>query len=221
MSRLLAFFTAVSVLLGTGVLYRCLAQDSDQLTDAVARLPLVPMKVGAWQGQDVAREEADERNFERAGAKSYWMRTYVHEPSNTSVLAILMCGRAGRMAVHTPDVCYRGAGYGLLDEPEERTFKNEQGAMLGRFWFGEFTKTARISSSLHLYWAWNAGEGWEAPAAPRWHFLGKPYLYKLYISHDPGNSPRLPTMTDPAADFLRQLVPELNKALFENRRQPT
>src|SRR5256885_1128586 len=73
--RIHAFLAALAILLASGVMYHLLAGDSAELDVAVARVPLVPQIVGAWHGHD---EAADERSFEQAGAKGYWMRTYVN-----------------------------------------------------------------------------------------------------------------------------------------------
>lgn len=37
--------------------------------------------------------------------------SYVHRTNGRAAAAMLMCGRPGPIAVHTPDVCYPGAGY--------------------------------------------------------------------------------------------------------------
>jgi hypothetical protein len=122
------------------------------------------------------------------------------------VLAILMCGRAGKMAVHTPDVCYRGAGYDVGGDAS--AFKLDG----GQFWTARFTKKAAgKSSSLRLYWAWNSRAAWEAPTSPRWHFRGESFLYKLYVSHEMTHGTR---DADVTAEFLKEFVPQLNGTLF-------
>src|SRR5580765_311066 len=113
-SRYYAFLAATGALLVSGVLSHSLADDSEQLDAAAARVALVPNVVGAWHGQD---EKPADNSFEQTGAKSYWMRHYVNSTTKDSVLVILMCGRAGKMAVHTPEVCYSGAGYELQGQP--------------------------------------------------------------------------------------------------------
>src|SRR5476651_449981 len=112
--RIHAFLAAIGVLLASGIAYHLLAKDTAQLDDAAARVVLVPKVIGDWQGHDEAGED---RSFEQAGAKGYWMRTYLNQKTKASVLVILMCGRSGKMAVHTPEVCYGGAGFELRDQP--------------------------------------------------------------------------------------------------------
>ncbi len=208
-SRLPALLAACGILLASGLVCHLLAKDTAALDDAAARVALVPRTIGVWQAQD---EPVDERSFEQAGAKGYWMRSYVNQETKASVLVILMCGRPGKMAVHTPEVCYRGAGYDLYGEPAECVIKGDSAADL---WTAKFTKKAGPTTSLRLYWAWNAHGEWQASPAPRWQYRGEPFLYKLYVSRNVSQEPNLTPQADVTADFLRQLLPALNKTLFD------
>lgn len=196
--RYYAFLAAVAALLASGVLYHTLAGDSAQLDAAAARVALAPMTIGDWHGHD---EAADERAFAQTGAKAYWVRQYVNQKTKASVLAILMCGRSGKMAVHTPEVCYSGAGYVLHSQPAAVALDAE-----AHFWSAQFMKN---DGRLRLYWAWNSRGAWEAAEAPRWAYRGEPFLYKLYVSREVRDSG-----PDATADFLREFVPVLNRALF-------
>src|SRR5207249_7919375 len=138
---------------------------------AVARMPRVPHTLGDWQARDL---EPDDRAFEQAGARGYWMRSYIHGRDRHAVLVVLMCGRAGRMAVHTPDICYQGAGYDMYDTPAQRAIRDDLGENLGTFWTARFAKPGGVGTDLRLYWAWKGQGDWQAPANPRWEFRGEP-----------------------------------------------
>ncbi len=204
--RNLAFLAAVAMLLTSGMLYHLLAKDSDQLDPAAQRVALAPLAIGDWRGQD---EAMDRESFEQAGAKGYWMRSYVNARTGESILVILMCGRAGKMSVHTPEVCYRGAGYELQGQPAICAIKSD-----ASFWTAQFTKKAAPPTHLRLYWAWNADGSWEASASPRWQFRGAPFLYKLYVSRDISRQPGVAPGADVAAQFMREFLPVLDKTLF-------
>jgi hypothetical protein len=206
-SRVAAFLVAAALLLGSGAVHYSLATDSEQLDRASARVAEAPRVVGRWHARD---EPTDDASFAQAGAKHYWMRTYTHQDTKASVLAILMCGRSGRMAVHTPEVCYRGAGYELHQDAAPFTLGGEA----GQLWMARFTKKGVAPSELRLYWGWNARGQWEAPSSPRWRFRGEPFLYKLYVSRDITSSPGAAPDTDAEVDFLRQFVPALERTLF-------
>jgi hypothetical protein len=201
--RYYAFLAAIALLLVSGLLYHSQASSSEQLDIAAARVAGVPKIVGDWHGKDEATED---RAFAQAGAKAYWARQYVNQKTKDSVLVILMCGRAGKMAVHTPEVCYSGAGYELHEQPTVCPIND--GA---RFWTAKFTKK---TSHLRLYWAWNARGVWEASSGPRWQFRGEPFLYKLYVSRDISEQASVAAEADATAEFLRGFVPVLQQTLF-------
>ena len=215
MPRSIAVSAALVLILVCGLVHGWWSerwQRSAALEEALAGVERVPLTIGAWQAETLA---TDAKAFEQAGAQAYWMRLYTHAQTRQSVLVILMCGRAGRMAVHTPEICYRGAGYELYDTPALASVRAEQGPGPAMFNTARFTKSSSLGSDLRLYWGWNAGEGWQAPASPRWQYRGRPFLYKLYVSTDYASG------SDAAADFLRALLPELDGNLFEGRQQPS
>src|SRR5262249_32960731 len=162
---------AVALLLVSGVAHGLWSErwaPSAALHEAAARVALVPAEIGGWKATDVETESAA---FFRAGALQYLARSYVDERRKTPVPVILMCGRAGRMAVHTPEVCYRGAGYEMGGAAQTFAAKSAGGDKFGDFWTARFTKQspaklAGNSADLRLYWAWNAQGAWQAPANP-------------------------------------------------------
>ena len=201
--RYYAVLTAIALLLGSGLLYHSQAGSSEQLDAAAARVALVPSIVGDWHATD---EAAEARAFEQAGARAYWVRHYVNQKTKDAVLVILMCGRSGKMAVHTPEVCYSGAGYELHEQPSACPINGD-----ASFWTAKFTKK---TSHLRLYWAWNATGAWEASTGPRWQFRGEPFLYKLYVSRDISEQASAAPEADVTAAFLREFVPALKQTLF-------
>ena len=142
---------------------------SEALELAVGRVESVPLQLGGWKGQPL---KTDTEEFEQAGALGYWMREYRNK--HQSVTVLLMCGRAGRMSVHTPDICYQGLGYQMAGA-SQRVEVPSKGGRSAELWMGRFTKRTG-SSSLRLYWSWNDGSGWLAPSSPRWQYRGKPFL---------------------------------------------
>jgi len=203
--------TAIAALLVSGFACDWLTGNTDDLVAATARVTDVPRDFGDWHAQD---ETVDETLFENAGAKSHWTRLYVNQRTRESVLVILMCGRAGRMAVHTPEVCYRGAGFELPGEATTYELKGAPGDEASRFFTAQFTKKGSTPTSLRLYWAWNARGPWEASPSPRWQFRGAPFLYKLYVSRTLSEPTNGKSAADPTTDFLQEFVPVLGQKLF-------
>jgi hypothetical protein len=210
MPRPLAVIFGLALLLAGGLVHGLYAerwQTSTALEDAVAKLPNVPIEIGGWQGTD---EKMDEQEFAMAGARGYWARLY--RKDGKEFQAILMVGRSGRMSVHTPEVCYRGAGFDLYGKPSLYTARGQDGAELGSLWSATFVKPGAVNTELQLLWAWSDGSQWTAPANPRWSFAGRPALYKLYLSQNvSGQSGDAAAKT--RDDFVRAFLPALRQAL--------
>jgi len=207
MTRLVPALTALTLLVATGVVHGLWTErwrPSDALEQAAARLADVPLQIGDWQGKAI---DVDAEAFAQAGARGYWARSYTR-PGGDSVLVVLMCGRPGKMAVHTPEVCYSGAGYELFEAPTAQVMRDDTDVEHGVFWSGRFTKQTG-GSDLRLYWAWGEGYDWQAPTNPRWTFRGQPFLYKLYASHEITTG----QVGDPTAELLTELLPVLRKNL--------
>src|SRR5207237_7771212 len=69
--------------------------SSTLLQDAADRVDRVPLAIGEWKAQSL---DGDASAFAQAGAQKFWTRAYVHSRKKATVLVILMCGRAGRIA---------------------------------------------------------------------------------------------------------------------------
>lgn len=183
---------------------------SQELETSVARLKHVPMSFGDWEGQPT--EVVGQREAEQAGFKGCLTRHYKNRRTGATVNILLACGRSGPLAVHTPDVCYRGAGFESLGTAEKLSQKGADGAV-GEFWKGRFGKgDSTTQAQLRIYWSWTTTGTWQAPSNPRIHFGGAPALYKLYVIHpcirDDATSERI------GAEFLDQLLPQLDRCLF-------
>jgi hypothetical protein len=188
-------------------------QPSHALEEAVARVRDVPLSFGDWRGEELP---PDREAFARAGAVGYWMRQYRNGQTGEAVTVLLMCGRAGKMAVHTPDLCYGGVGYEVVGEPAREAVPGVSPA--AAFWGARFRKPGPAGdSALRIHWGWRARGAWEAPERPRWHFAGAPFLYKLYVVRDAtADGPE----GDASLPFLQALLPELEKTLFGPHRPP-
>jgi hypothetical protein len=185
-------------------------QSSQALEEALERVSLVPMTVGDWRAEDL---DVDPEMFAAAGAQKYWMRQYRQEATGEVFSVILMCGRGGKMAVHTPDVCYRGAGYEQVGSSQRLTIPLADSAP-AEFWTGNFMKGNSLAAGkLRLYWTWGAAGRWQAPDVPRFTFRGQPALFKLYVIHQTDAEA---AKSDAAVPFLQQLMPQMGTILFND-----
>lgn len=180
------------------------------LEEALDRLDRVPMAVGDWEGADI---ELARRQLEVGQIDGHVARRYRNRRDGREVTMLLVCGRPGPIAVHTPDVCYAGVGYTPSAPRLVEPIRTASSSRPISFKTAEFRKDdALVPESLQIYWSWTAGDAWEAPELPRPHFVGEDFLYKLYvIGGRPGEDI---TVTDRACrDFLGVFVPGLGRAL--------
>src|SRR5690348_2531079 len=119
MGRTIAQLVALAVVVASGVahgLWTGRWGQPHQLEPAVARLGRVPAAVGDWEGRELPLNRQTLAVAEVAGHVS---RRYQNSRTGESVLMLLVCGRPGPISVHTPDVCYEGAGYAARTAPAD------------------------------------------------------------------------------------------------------
>jgi exosortase len=182
-------------------------RPSPALEAGVARLDRVPLTIGEWRGETLAVDERELRQAEVAGC---CLRRYEHPWTGSVVSVLLVCGRPGPVSVHPPDACFQGAGYTLAVPPARCTAGPGSSAT---FWVADFAwPDTVLTQRLRVFWSWKSAGAWEAPASPRQEFGRCPALYKLYVfgAVAPEGGP---TTDDPCAALLRELLPELDRAL--------
>ncbi len=182
---------------------------SKDLELASARLQLVPMIVGDWQGESM--KPLSEREVEQAGFAGYVNRRFKNYQTGSVISILLACGRSGPLSVHTPDICYRGAGYEPTGINVKHSEKNDD--ITAEMWKAHFGKSDLSSSvKLRVLWCWSTGKSWKAPDNPRITFAGAPALYKLYVIQEFNGDDQQASKT--CSEFLSQLLPELNRILL-------
>ncbi|MCE9529765.1 MAG: EpsI family protein [Planctomycetes bacterium] len=138
-------------------------------------------------------------------------RRFMPSKTGKPITVSITSGSPGAVAVHTPDVCYLGAGWKLRGAVSKQSTPLPDGKSAS-FWVADFTKTnATGSESIRIRWAWTADGNWQAPDYPRWIFARAPILYKLYIVQQLNDDDL--TREDPYRKFVADLVPVLSKQL--------
>jgi hypothetical protein len=181
------------------------ALTSGTVRAAAGRLERLPLTIGDWEGRVGT---LDRRELERTGAAGILCRRYVHRATGESVTVLLMCGRPGPMAIHTPEVCYTGAGYDMCGSPTRQIFP--RGTGVDAFWAADFQVAgALVPERIRVLYAWSRGTAWQAPQNPRLELAGAGVLHKLYVVSDlaPGERGEVHR---PADEFLIGLLPELD-----------
>jgi hypothetical protein len=186
---------------------------SRELEAAEARVKDVPPTFGDWEGHDL---NLDPATMAEIGIDAFVYRGYVRRGSDGKDWAqiLLVCGRAGPVCVHTPDVCFPSAGFRMGD-------KKQVAIGAGRGKRAEFETATFVRKGgpgaampLRVSWAWSADGAWQAPDNPRWTFGRRPALYKLYIIQ-PAAGPS--AGKDAGPEFVQDLLTELDRRLFAGR----
>jgi hypothetical protein len=173
----------------------------------------LPLTFGDWQGEP---QPLDSAVIERAGFKGYILRRYANQKTGANVSVLLAWGRAGPLSVHTPEVCYGGAGFEMSTAPTRFALTPVEGSGPAEFSKANFTRPDSVSSErLRVLWAWNKEGTWQTSEDSRWSFAGTPVLYKLYVdqAYWPQNEA---TDATGCVEFLRDFLPVCDKALAQD-----
>jgi hypothetical protein len=210
MARVLPLLTVVAAVAFSGVVQGVWTNRWGQAraVEAAAKLEGVPMTLGDWDGQ---RRELSAREVAVAEINGYLLRRYVNRRTGDVVSLLIVCGPPGPVSVHTPEVCYRGAGYAQVGAAFRYSTRPEGSA---EFLVRQFQKeNAAVPTHLRILYGWGAAGAWTAPDNPRVAFARSPALYKIYVSRELVKEDEV-LEGDPATDFVKVLMPELQRALF-------
>jgi hypothetical protein len=184
--------------------------SSGQLERAVASLDRVPPAFGDWSSEDLP---LDTETLVRGGIKGSVYRRYRNSRTQEAVTVLLVCGRGGPISVHTPEVCYAGAGYRPTANDSQKEVQADGGGQ-HTFRASRFAQAGGVSPhQLEVYLAWSRdGRAWEAPQNPRMSLARSPALYKLYVVREFLPSARSES-SNPCQAFLRRALADLGAAL--------
>jgi len=188
---------------------------SHLLAEAATRLEQVPPIIGTWHGTDRVLDPAE---IAKAGAAAVFSRSYESDDRLARVEVLLVCGYPGPVSVHPPEACLRGTGYTLTGGPARYTAPGLGAEQPPEFWMAGFARgSSLVPVHRSVYWAWSATGAWQAPDNPRLAFASAPILYKLYVTcesvpADEGQENNV------CREFLTELLPALQKALFDDAR---
>lgn len=183
---------------------------SSELQEAAQRLAEIPYEIGDWKGSDLDLKPGQSGSGVTGGIQ----RAYKNQKTGAQVSLALLNGRPGPVSIHTPDVCYGASGYKVNRRTMVHLDKNEDSA---QFWKADMVKVNVTSESrLRIYWGWNGGKGWQAPADARQSYPrhNYPVLHKLYVLRDLTTDQGKLSGSEPCEDFLRALLPVLDGVLF-------
>ncbi len=210
-------FAVVLVVLTVGTLIegkysnRWGESQSAKLDTFTERLKSVPAKIGDWEGVD---EPINDEEFKASHCSGCISRTYTNREGQR-VNVYLVCGSARHVTIHTPDWCYVGAGYTMVDDPQQYTIDRVENVdPQPEFLTTEFQKEDPLRThQIRIFWSFSDDGTWRGPRMPKPTYAGRAALYKLYLITDLEGSDR-EIEKNPTLEFVRQLLPTLNRVLF-------
>jgi len=194
---------------------------ADTNVTAVQRAKLlqnVPTTIGNWHGEDMS---VDESVRDTAGATGAISRVYRNIRTGESVDLWLIVGHGRPVSAHTPNICYRTAGFEMR-APESSLYPmvfpdQPEAPFLTNTFFKEDVTGRRL---VRVFWSWYNPEKdddlstveWEAPSNARWYFGNTRALYKMYFTSE------MRDVSETAEEsaclrFAREFMPVVNKAL--------
>ena len=179
------------------------------LAPYLERLPNVPMVIGNWQGKDLPPLPDDEIAKARIEGNVY--REYRNRTTGDSVTVHIVCGRTEPICAHTPDICFRGAGYVSNDEPK-LVDVNVAGRRV-QLWDMKFRHPNAIGQESEVHWTWFGEAGLESPTDPRFTFGRQPGIYKIYVIENRANLPGPKAKAKAQSPFLAEFIPALEASL--------
>lgn len=216
--------TAVAlVIIGVGTYVQGVLSDrwdkrrTEKLVGFTDRLAEVPMTIGDWDGTD---QPFDEDQFKASNCDGQISREYRNHRNQKVVSVYLVSGTGRHVTIHTPDWCYRGAGYEMensehigysipveaLDpDPEFRTAT-----------FAKPDELTGTSDRLRIFWTFTDDGNWQSPPSPKPAFGAREAMFKLYLITTAARRHESPE-DSPALDFAEEFFPVINEILFREK----
>jgi hypothetical protein len=174
--------SAVVLVVTAGIVQGVMTNRWDKPRDLqplAEQLQSIPATFGDWSATDL---EVPADQLERGEIHAHLSRRYVNRKSGVAVNVLVVLGRPGPISVHTPDVCFRGAGYEQLASSQSHN-DNIPGIGPSGFFVTSFAIPAtNLPETVRVFWSWSTDGRWTAPENPRFQFAGKPFLLKLYAT---------------------------------------
>jgi exosortase/archaeosortase family protein len=186
-------------------------RTSQQLRLAVSRLDRVPLAIGDWRGR---AEPIDPRETTAAELDGCLLQRYENLRTGRAITLVLVCGRPGPVSLHSPEICYPGAGLEMAQgAPAKVAVPGGRRGKQAEFLRADFEQERSFPHEcLRIAWSWKGTGPWSVPTQPRITFASQPFLYKLYLVYRPGWDTEQ-AEDDSFSDFLQRLLPELDQAL--------
>jgi len=179
------------------------------LEEARKSLKLLPMEIGDWQAEKEGELDSTSVTLLRI-QDSYIFRTYKHKDTQAFVRMTMMVGPTGRIAAHTPEICFGGKDYEKESARTSVTFDvpSEVREIADTFWRIDFVgRSLETSNRISFYWAVSTGDVWKGVEKPRLTFQKYRYVYKIQLEAYSGTGDE----GDNVKKFLEECLPVIHE----------
>ena len=153
------------------------------LNEARTALKALPLQIGDWRAEQEGELDESSINMLRI-RDSYIFRSYRNTVTQAIVHITLMVGPAGKITVHTPEVCFGGKDYEKeslrTSVPIDVPLLSGDREVVDTFWRITFIGRSLDSNNrISFYYAVSTGDVWNAVETPRSTFQTYRYVYKM------------------------------------------
>ena len=185
-----------------------------ELDVCAARIDKIPLEIGEWKG--TLGPKMDENIRKYAGAVGDTQILYTNA-AGQKVNLLVVCGRLQDVWNHRPDRCYPAHGYKQETDPREQKVTDAENAP--SIFLTSIYALETDQRRVRVYWGWSSNGKWVAPDDLRQDFMRTDPIFKIQVEAGVAQDDE-PADRGPAVDFMKVLLPELNRALFPGYKPP-
>ena len=183
--------------------------DDNALIQHANALSDVPNQFGEWtlveQGEPIS-----DYLIEQLELRGTLHRVYEHQQTGQRVALLVLVGPPGPLVRHPPEICYQTRANELLGTDDLTVSVGGSAATLRLL---SYQSQLPVDSDFFVAYAFGYAGKWEVPSSPRLAYGGRPFLFKLHALTDLSyEAPH--ARPEGLADFLSELLPELNRVLM-------
>ncbi len=173
----------------------------------------LPMKLGAWVGEDIPMDPIIAR---ATGSVEHVQRKYQNTLTGQKVELIFLFGPSSEMFVHAPDVCYPANGYDSVTGAVSRVISVENSGNWPFFEVIYHKGEGNTADQQQVYHSWrhsNTGE-WSPSMITQKGSERIPGLFKVQIARAVKDREiNVREIGNPCEAFLRELMPEIERRI--------
>ncbi len=169
----------------------------------------IPRVMGTWSVVENSETTLDPEIARLAGTSDHVIRSYVDSTSGEEVSVLVLYGLADSVFGHTPELCYKAAGYRLVPPIEDRELSMTGSTTPVRYRSAFFSRTAvGLTRYTEVIWSFWHGGSWWPDVGSRWkQFRYSPGMFKIQLQRP---TTALSGDDSPSESLLREIVREIN-----------